>query len=69
LMFIWPVISSSFSLDITLGHQIFMIYPKHLFTKDSYIIRVIIQAVHTSETSVYPTRLHGAIAQKALILI
>jgi hypothetical protein len=34
LMFIWPVISHSFSLDITLGHKIFMIYRKHLFTKD-----------------------------------
>jgi hypothetical protein len=34
LMFIWPVISYRFSLDITLGHQIFMIYHKHLFIKD-----------------------------------
>jgi hypothetical protein len=33
LMFIWLVISHSFSLDMTLGHQIFMIYRKHLFTK------------------------------------
>jgi hypothetical protein len=33
LMFIWPVISHSFSLDMTLGHQIFMIYCKHLFTR------------------------------------
>jgi hypothetical protein len=34
LILIWPVISHSFTLDITLGHQIFMIYRKHLFTKD-----------------------------------
>jgi hypothetical protein len=34
LMFMWPVISHSFSLDMTLGHHIFMIYRKHLFTKD-----------------------------------
>jgi hypothetical protein len=34
LMFIWPVISHSFSSAMTLGHHIFMIYHKHLFTKD-----------------------------------
>jgi hypothetical protein len=34
LMFIWPVISHRFSLDITLGHQMLKIQRKHLFTKD-----------------------------------
>jgi hypothetical protein len=34
LMFTWPVISRNFSLDITMGHQIFKIFCKHLFTKD-----------------------------------
>jgi hypothetical protein len=34
LMFIWQVISHSLSLNITLGHCIFIIYCRHLFTKD-----------------------------------
>jgi hypothetical protein len=34
LMFIWPATSNSLSLDITLGHRIFIIYRRHLFTKD-----------------------------------
>jgi hypothetical protein len=52
LMFIRPVISHSFSLDITLGHQIFMIYRKLLFTKDwsfLWISRVTSQVWHPYE--------------------
>jgi hypothetical protein len=50
LMFIWPVISHSFSLYMTLGHQIFMIYRKHLFIKDwsfLWISHVTSQVPHT----------------------
>jgi hypothetical protein len=64
LMFIWPVTSHSFSLDITLGHQILMIYRKHLFTKDwsfLWISHVTSQVWHPYSSTDLPYTLNSFI--------